>query len=193
MQNKWYSDNRDLVKWSILLLLAKKYNINHIIQVAYFRSNPWKKIEVDGVQSDIPVEVISHFRNLHRIEQLSPGVTVSVIDDLFDDRKLYQARIQDCIEKTEKNIIVFLDPDTGLQPRKIGWDHVSEEELTSLWKSLRRGSFLVLYQHSSRDRNWKEKKRQQFAKCIAVELTNISIGCGPNIAKDVIFLIARKN
>lgn len=31
MQARWYADNRDLAKWSILLTLAKQYASRHIL------------------------------------------------------------------------------------------------------------------------------------------------------------------
>jgi hypothetical protein len=37
VKDKWYGDNRDLVKWGVLLLLAKRYAAGRIVQVAYYR------------------------------------------------------------------------------------------------------------------------------------------------------------
>ena len=34
MRGKWYSDNRDLIKWSVLLLLARRAGADRIIQIA---------------------------------------------------------------------------------------------------------------------------------------------------------------
>jgi hypothetical protein len=38
MRDKWYVDNRDLVKWGILLRLAERYAAKHILQVLYYRA-----------------------------------------------------------------------------------------------------------------------------------------------------------
>jgi predicted methyltransferase len=61
MQDQWYGDKRDLVKWGTLLELAHKYKVNQILQVLYHRSNTWNPIEIDGDFVPIPAEVIQHF------------------------------------------------------------------------------------------------------------------------------------
>jgi len=40
MRNRWYSDKRDLVKWSILIHLARMTAATRILQIAYFRQEP---------------------------------------------------------------------------------------------------------------------------------------------------------
>ncbi len=37
MQDIWYSDNRDLIKWGTLFNLAEKFEASQILHVAYFR------------------------------------------------------------------------------------------------------------------------------------------------------------
>jgi len=37
MRDKWYADNRDLVKWGVLLTLAERHAAKHILQVLYYR------------------------------------------------------------------------------------------------------------------------------------------------------------
>ncbi len=54
MRNKWYSDNRDLVKWSVLLLLAEGCGADRIIQIAYYKESPFQELEIDGHQHEIP-------------------------------------------------------------------------------------------------------------------------------------------
>ena len=38
MRDQWYADNRDLVKWGILLRLAERYATKHILQILYYRT-----------------------------------------------------------------------------------------------------------------------------------------------------------
>ena len=45
MQDRWYGDNRDLVKWGTQLELAQKYRVKHILQVLYYRKNDWNRTE----------------------------------------------------------------------------------------------------------------------------------------------------
>ncbi len=70
MRNKWYSDNRDLFKWSALLLIAKKYHSAKIFQIAYLRESHYGFLTIDGEEYDIPLEIIEHFRDMRKIKKL---------------------------------------------------------------------------------------------------------------------------
>ena len=37
MRDKYYADNRDLVKWGVLLTLAEQHAARHILQVMYYQ------------------------------------------------------------------------------------------------------------------------------------------------------------
>ena len=78
MRDKWYGDKRDLVKWSVLLLLSEKFKAERILQIAYLRPSEFPKIEIDGKEEDIPPEVIAHFRNIHNIESLNTIIKITV-------------------------------------------------------------------------------------------------------------------
>ena len=64
MRDTWYSDNRDLLKWGVLLTLAERFAAKHILQVLYYRSTDWAGIELDGEQVPLPPAVIQHFRRV---------------------------------------------------------------------------------------------------------------------------------
>ena len=70
MRDKWYSDNRDLIKWSVLLLLARRAGVDRIIQIALLNPSDFGQIEIDGEPHQIPSEVLSHFRDLRNITGL---------------------------------------------------------------------------------------------------------------------------
>jgi len=63
MRDKWYADNRDLVKWGVLLTLAERYAATHILQVLYYRPTEWAQLELDGEQAPLPAAVIRHSRS----------------------------------------------------------------------------------------------------------------------------------
>lgn len=67
--------------------------------------------------------------------------------------------------------IVFLDPDTGLQPTKPSWEHVLDSELASIWAAMPAGHVLVFYQHktSYNGSPWLEPKRAQFESAVGLE------------------------
>lgn len=61
MKDRWYADNRDLVKWGVLLRLADAFEVQRIVQLAFYRSSTFGQINIDGQEQDLPAEVISHF------------------------------------------------------------------------------------------------------------------------------------
>ena len=78
MKDIWYGDNRDLIKWSVLFHLVRKYNAKKILQIAYYRKSDLKSFEIDGVNHSIPEEIINHFRRIKNIEPLKLEVPVHV-------------------------------------------------------------------------------------------------------------------
>jgi hypothetical protein len=147
MQDQWYGDKRDLVKWGTLLELARIYQVKEILQVLYHRSNTWYPIEVDGKLVRISDEVIQHFRDSKSIVNLKSPVAIEVLDEKFADRKRYlQSVIGKLQYKKEIKKIVFLDPDTGIEPAgKPSLKHVLESELKMIWDSLSQEDVLVFY------------------------------------------------
>src|SRR3972149_5307749 len=150
MRDEWYSDNRDLVKWGVLLQLAQLYDTATILQVAYYRATPWdeQSIEIDGRAYPLPSEVVNHFRNINNVAALKSNAHVTVLDAPCHDRARYLQGILTAIRNLPKEpAIVFLDPDTGLEPQKATLEHVREKELEEIWHVLRPGDLLVFYQH----------------------------------------------
>ena len=197
MRDKWYSDNRDLVKWGVLLQLTKLHKIATILQVAYYRSTPWdqKSIEIDGHAYPLPTEVIHHFRNINHIATLTSNAHVMVLDDTFGDRDEYVQRVRMAIRKLPRPAIVFLDPDIGLQPRgKPGLEHVLETELREIWRALRRGDVLAFYQHQTNraGQPWVPEKQAQFEKVIGLEPGGSKLAQGKEIARDVAFFFSQR-
>jgi len=196
MRCKWYSDNRDLVKWSVLLQLADLHDATTILQVAYYRPTTWKGIEIDGQAYALPQAVINHFRNIKNITTLTSKVKVTVMDAPCHDRAEYLQCILRAIRNLPKEpAIVFLDPDTGLKPRgRAGLQHVLEAELWEIWHALRRGDLLALYQHETNKagRPWIEDKQAQFEKAIGLKPGGSKLALGKNIARDVAFFFSQR-
>ena len=193
MQDQWYGDKRDLVKWGTLLELARKYQVTQILQVLYHRSNIWNPIEIDGDFVPIPDEVIQHFRDAKSICNLNSSVLVQVLGETFSDRERYLQYVVGEIQ-ARKGIkkIVFLDPDTGLEPRdgRPNRKHVLEGELEMIWNSLSDGDVLVFYQHQPHIPDWINTKKRQFAEVIRVP--DAKRAYAPLTAPDVVFFFAQK-
>lgn len=195
MKDIWYADNRDLVKWSVLLHLVRKYNAKKILQIAYYRNSDFKSFEIDGVNHNIPKEIINHFRRIKNIETLKLEVSVHVFDTVLDDRKIYLSESLKFIKRfQDSNAVVFLDPDIGLEPRRHGLQHVLESEAKIIYDNLIKGDVFVFYQHQTNRNNrpWIEPKREQLARALNIDLNNLKIAYGPLIARDVAFYYCTK-
>jgi hypothetical protein len=89
MQNKYYADHRDLIKWSVLVRLAEQYGLSRIIQIAYLRPSNFGMIDIAGQLIEVPPQVRKHFRDIKNIEALKQDIPIDVFDLIFDDRRAY--------------------------------------------------------------------------------------------------------
>lgn len=190
MKDEWYGDKRDLVKWGSLLLVAKQHRIRRVLQVAYYRSSTWAHLEIDGVEHALPASVVAHFRDVRDIRRLVAGVQIEVVDvPLQRGRAAYLDAVVDAVTSIRQPKLVFLDPDTGLEPRPGKGDltHVLEQELQALWARLGPRDILALYQHQT-NRNgspWLGPKRVQFERVLSLPTGHAKVAKAPGIARDV--------
>lgn len=195
MRDKWYADNRDLVKWGVLLTLAERHAATHILQVLYYRPTEWAYLEVDGEDVPVPEAVIRHFRRTSAVLAINAPVPIEVVADTFENREEYHRVVVDCIRRRSTTPgIVLLDPDTGLASRAPTLDHVLESELSTLWAELKVGDVLVFYQHQT-NRNgqpWIPEKKEQFERAIGLPAGTAKLARAEKIAQDVVFFYARK-
>jgi len=195
MRNKWYGDKRDVVKWSVLIQLANIKAASRILQIAYFREDDPSRVEMDGNDHDIPAEVMAHFRDISRIHELPSHVKITVFDKVIADRNEYLDEASEFISSFKKErCIVFLDPDTGLEPANHNLNHVLDKEAKAYWDTLKHLDVLALYQHQT-NRNgeaWEEPKRMQFERAIAVPHGIVKTGRGVHVARDVVLFYAQK-
>ena len=198
MRDRWYGDKRDLVKWGVLSQLASTYRAGKILQVAYYRPNKWGSLEIDGRHYDMPDEVIEHFRDLRNIMDMRIPAQIDVLGIPFGrvNRPRYTRGIIAAVKSCGcDRCIVFLDPDTGLEPSgsAAGRQHVSELELASIWPGMRPGDVLVFYQHKIRNMHlWIEQKRVQFERALGIAHGEAKIAWGPDIVRDVAFFYCQK-
>ena len=196
MRDKWYADNRDLIKWSVLLLLARRRKAGRILQIAFLNASDFGEIEIDGKRHQIPQEVLFHFRNVRNIAGLAWKTRISIFDCPFRDRDSYLRAALDFIASFKQDrCIVFLDPDTGLEPNSGGdVKHVLNDEAKAIWRALPKGWTYVFYQHETNraGKPWIEEKRAQLSSAIGVSKSKIGVASGLGIAKDVVFFHVSK-
>ncbi len=197
MQPLWYGDRRDRVKWGALLYLAERFNLSPIIQVAFWRDETVKTLKIGSEHRSIPLStaVWKHFSDLRTIERLAQATSkrIVVIDDPFEESRCreYIKRINQRIVRHTRPKLLFLDPDTGIQPdRSARAVHATITDVRELWTTLTRGDLLAIYQHASRRRNWMRKKQDQLRW--ACKGSRVFAIRSPEISKDVAMLWTRK-
>jgi len=189
----YYADNRDLIKWGVLLRLAEMFDAARVVHVAYYRQSEFGPLIIDGQEFDVPASVLAHFRNLRTIAAIQSDVRVTVFDSVFQDRTTYlQSVLTIQSAFPQERCIVFLDPDTGLEPGHPGLEHVLGPEAAAIWTHMKSGDVFVFYQHQFRDPNWIELKRRQLAEAIGVPLDALKVATAPAIAQDVAFYFAQR-
>ena len=141
MRDKYYSDDRDILKWASLVHIALEYGLQTILQVPYWRPEKvhphFSFMEKRVAVSD---KVWTFFRNIHNIVWLGPyvGLSITVIDKEFDpdQRQAYISEIKTSIQHVGRPLALFLDPDTGLQPKRCLPEHTAIREIQELWTVL---------------------------------------------------------
>lgn len=195
MRERWFADDRDLVKWSSLLYIARRHRLARIVQVAYIRTDEKPLVAIAGEEIAVDPAVWSFFRDLNRVTELgtTSGIPIEVIADPFDPRQrsAYASLVVTAIRAAHPEaLLLFLDPDTGLQPARAGGVHVSHEEVQKYWSALRPGEVLALYQHARHDTTWAtEVERELSALC---EGAPVHVARSKEVGKDVALLFAQK-
>lgn len=197
MKDEWYADNRDLVKWGSIISIAKKEKISKIIQVAFYRKDDFSekiKINVDDEKIPFPQEVWNHFRKLEDIKRLGEtlNIKIEVYKEPFQSRDDFFKKLMNKLSKEKDQIILFLDPDTGIAPNNDAkFKHVRHSEIEKVYNSLKPNDILVFYQHARRVNGWKKITKDKFEG--AVNTANeIKTYYSEDIAKDVVFFVVNR-
>ena len=207
MQDQYYSDKRDLVKWAALVHVAKYYRAKKIIQVPLTPLNtpPWAECRLlknKSVQVPFPPEVWEHFRRLKAIKCL--GETIGVELEVFesscteDTRDQYIRGLCDSLEQFKStSLLLFLDPDTGIEPQKADLTHVKKSEIKTIFDALTEGD---CHQHARRSKSWIEDTQKDLASAIdrlpqevqTLRYAGDSSASAKAFAKDVAFHFVQK-
>jgi len=195
MQGLWYGDRRDRVKWGALVYLARLHDCPTIVQVAYYREGEDPLLKSDEDCFHVDRAVWEHFSDLRHIRRLGKSVDrqIDVINRLFvpKARDEYVAQSINDMRQIDGRKLVFLDPDTGIQPRKCEPEHVSKLDIHSFWQAIREGDLLAVYQHADRTKSWVDGRRKTFSEaCGGIPVSHID---GRGVAADVAILWAKKD
>ena len=190
MQGLWYGDRRDRVKWGALIHLAKTRAVPSIVQVAYYRDESDRTLQTSEGPVPLPEGVWEHFSDLRHIERLAQATNMSIIvlGDAFEPthRRKYIAAVVDKLKATLRPTIVFLDPDTGIEPGKPASVHVTRADLADVWAVLSAKDILAVYQHADHTNAWQQDRtRKMVEACDGAEVHAIT---GVGMAGDVAVL-----
>jgi hypothetical protein len=195
MRDKWYADNRDLLKWATLAHIARAQRLQTIVQVPYWRPEEFRPhFCFRGKNLPVSDEVWGFFRNIHHITQLSPKIAVSIniVAAHFNPnrRETYIAEVHTKIKESKRPLLLFLDPDNGLQPNKCSPKHTSVEEINKFWYYLKPQEWLVLYQHARRTPDWDASVARQLSSLCGQP--DIQITRSHDVGHDVAFICVEK-
>lgn len=196
MREVWYSDNRDLVKWATLIHVARVHQLRSIVQVPYWRPEPIRpQFVFQNARTAVPDEVWLFFRDIRQVERLGKkcGIDVRVVIDQFSpaDRGAYAQAVKRHLQKSHRPALLFLDPDTGIEPKTASVKHTTREENTSYWGELQKRDWLVLYQHARCERSWIKSLADQLGTlCVGAR---IEVARSEKIGKDVAFFCVEKS
>ena len=195
MRHEWYGNDRDLVKWSALVHLARREGVRTIVHVAMRRPDgPPQALSTARGPVDPPAEVRAHFRDLDDIQRLAAaaGLTIEVVDAPFRDRRRYFDGVIERVRPEDRPaMLVFLDPDVGLVPEQPGPEYVASSEVAALFEALRPGDLLACYQHGRRQKDWRGRARRAFANAPGLPSFDVE-ALESEQARDVLLLAVRK-
>jgi hypothetical protein len=179
----------------VLLHLAREHKLKTIVWTPYLRPEV-ERHSFYFRNKPVPVtdSVWEFFRGIQRIKNLGEreGVAVKIIEEKFDHTKrtAYSDNLRRHLNGCARSLLLFLDPDTGLEPSVVKKAHVTKCDVKRAWSDLRRGDWLVLYQHARREKGWINAVRGQLKEiCRGVD---VDVAHSKKIAKDVAFLCAGK-
>lgn len=191
MRKQWFGDLRDYVKWSVVWRESEPDFT--VLYVAMARP--------DELKGNVH-EKVSHFfdskKDYSQIRDLF-GARITVIDQLYESKKHreYFENVVGLIEvlQTSVPVLVFLDPDTGIEPRSGPTDkHVRLSALEEIAKHLHPGSRLLIYQHATMDKriDWQKNASQRWMSIPSANSFELRIVDDKPCAHDVCFLVATK-
>jgi hypothetical protein len=199
MNERYYADDRDLVKWSAVLHAAKEARICEVFYVAMYthdsRNAPWVRIRCGATTFDVHGCVWQHFRSPDDVKRLSrtAGIKLRMITERFSaqSRDTYFDNAASWIGSFKGRKLVLVDPDTGVseQGSRASRTHVTTQDLSVLWARLQPRDVLLVYQHTWRDRDWIDRAAARLQRIVGSRVRTYRADSG---IRDAVLLAATR-
>jgi hypothetical protein len=192
MRKQWFGDSRDYVKWSCILAEAGKD-----LSVIY-----GPMLRPDSLLGEKLDPKVTSFFDKHKdfsvLAELFPAGFTYLPDRYeikFSDEYFNVLTTRIAAAQLKSQVLVFLDPDTGVEPKtRAENEHLRECDIRRVCELLRSGDKLVVYQHASRTKAWMEKWSDRLLLLAAQTTTTLSAPYyEEKTAKDVCFFTFTKN
>jgi hypothetical protein len=151
MRKQWFGDSRDYVKWNVIY---EEANANAIVcYLAMARPD-----EIRGQIDPTVKAFFEKYKDLGLPRDLFDGRFRSLLTnyDVGQSTEYFnEAERIVRVAQSEGAIVIFVDPDTGIEPRKSNATnkHISLSDLRRLVGLLRHDDKLIVYQHAPRNRS----------------------------------------
>ncbi len=174
MRDEFYADRRDLWKWTIALNEAAHRNI---VYVAMCRRSQ-TPIVPKGVRDDVGEFFVQEWKALNtelrcaRIVGLNKKI-VPLLDPYIPNQadEYFGSVCRRIASRTNgENLLVFVDPDTGIAEGNPTPKHVSLGHLELIWRAMHTGDALLVYQHNLHEsrEQWVVRKQRKLAEALRV-------------------------
>ena len=193
MRLRWVGDSRDYVKWDCVF---KNSSGRFVFYLPMLRRNADATCRHPEVQD--------HFdqsKDLDQFRRLFPNrfavfsfsgreYAVEDADEYFGSAVVELAKLQ-----RTQSVLIFIDPDTGIEPVSGGRaEHLRSRDFCLVWESLRPRDRLIVYQHASRTKTWRQDLSNHACDILRIEPSHVSdVYYDARLANDVCFLVLEKS
>jgi hypothetical protein len=187
MRKQWFGDTRDYVKWSFVYSEASP-NAS-VCYIAMARPD-----EIKGTVHPTVKGFFDTYKDLGLVGEMFKGRFLALLNDYRKAERIeYFERAEGLITQSQAKgpAIIFIDPDTGIEPPSGGHSkHVCIADLKRLAGLLRSGDKLIVYQHAPimRKKSWIDDIIDRMTEQEWTTDLRITPHHDPECASDVCFL-----
>jgi hypothetical protein len=191
MRLRWVGDARDYVKWDCVFEHARNRFVFYVPMLRKYIDPKCRHPEVQNF--------FDESKNLESFKQLFPNgfeVFVCGEDYSVENADRYFQGVIARLQTLQNNyrVLVFIDPDTGIAPKRAKSEHLRLEDLSTVWHEIKSQGSLVIYQHASRNNNWKQEIARRLQNHLQIPSSAIAEPyCNEKIARDVCFFVLEKS